>query len=135
MPIYAFISDKSRDTSSRSTLNSIRRNHPSIRCESPFPFISVLLDFGVERNSALSFSPEEPLHPATEPCLRIYAPGATERTFVFLKGCPEITKTLHALTSPQKEVRGPSKFTQRMNDLVNVASTGRQPNMLWDKQE
>jgi len=84
-----FVSDKAGKKSSKEDTGFITRMHESIKCLSPLPFISLLLDLNGEPELSATFPENDPIHPETNRCLRIYASGLNPNILAFLRVFPK----------------------------------------------
>ena len=121
-----FVSDKAGQQSHEKDTFFIKRKGNSINCQSPLPFIAILLDLNHDGKRKLKVTFEE--KPADDQCLRIYASGLDEKTFSFLR--PDIARLLQALILKPKEPTSGARLRAR----VKYGRTARASHMRWEDQ-
>ncbi|KAI6042758.1 hypothetical protein EDC04DRAFT_2891606 [Pisolithus marmoratus] len=130
-----FISDKAQRSSNEADLQNIARTHDSINCNSPQPWIAILVDLGMS-DSVVRFTfpvgqsdRESPIEGG--PCLRIYAAAINVDTFPFLSRSERLPLTLQNIIS-WEENPPTGKIAQFLQEQVKYGSTSTGRNMRWE---
>ncbi|KAI6032504.1 hypothetical protein EDC04DRAFT_2230603 [Pisolithus marmoratus] len=124
-----FISDKAEPKSNENELNEITRNHDSIKCHSPRPWVAILVDWGLQTSAVkVKFSH----NPADGPCLRIYAAAIDVKTFPFISQSKQLPLTLQNIIDYERTPPNDQEGIQSLQDRMWFALTSTRRHMEWE---
>ncbi|OBZ74768.1 hypothetical protein A0H81_05691 [Grifola frondosa] len=152
-------SDKAGKKPNPSNVNSIARNHDSIRCVTALPWIAVTFDMGVKQSAVHSTfptrksirkrkkakaraqlgeseaAPKEGLEekiPDKDLCLRIYASGMNTNTFPFLAECPGLDGIMNGIVQRAIEPLTSLPVGERLRPVMRFGETTAEENLRWE---
>ena len=119
------ISVKLTAGSNYSDLNDIRQEHHSINYSSDRPWITILVDYGLNTSKVTAEITQN-----TCQCLRIYAAGITPDTFKFLEN-QDFSYILQDLVTFEGPVPR-RKIGARLRKYMEFGSTANADSMVWE---
>ena len=136
------ISDKARKATNPSELNFITPTDPFINCDTGLPYVTILLDMGLDE-TAVDSTFNEPtmrsLRSSNEskqpPSLRIHARGLASSTYPFLDSFPGMESQLRQIVFLAQRPQMTEPFATRLRAQFEVLTQSTDLYTRWDIQQ